>query len=95
MALSRGRHAVLRVVGETCPATNPTPLSARGTGGFEARTPLPSGVLTAQRQYEGMRQPLPPVMATSSHVIDLLPWTFIAPGCLTMRANPALSSSNF
>ena len=86
---------MLRVIGGTYPATNPTPLSARGTGGVEARTPLPSGVLTAKRQYEDMKQPLPPVTATSSHVIDLLPWTFIAPRCLMMRANPALSSSNF
>lgn len=68
MALSRGRHAVLRVIGGTCPATNPTPLSARGTGGLEARTQLPSGVLTAKRQYEDMKQPLPPVTATRCSV---------------------------
>jgi len=40
MALSWRRHALLRVAGGTRPATNPTPLSARGTGGVEARTPL-------------------------------------------------------
>ena len=53
---------MLRVIGGTCPATNPTPLSARGTGGVEARMLLPSGVLTIQRQSDGMKQPLPPVM---------------------------------
>ena len=89
MALSRGRHAVLRVVGGTCPATNPTPLSARGTGGVEARTLLPSRVLATQRQPEGMNQPRPPVTGARSRTIDSPPRTFIASRCVIVKAGLA------
>lgn len=83
---------MLRVVGGTCPATNPTPLSARGTGGVEARTPLPSSVLATQRQPEGLKQALQPDTAATSRMIDLPPRTLIARRCLIMRASIALGS---
>ena len=86
---------MLRVVGGTCPATNPTPLSARGTGGVEARAPLPSGVLTTQRQPEGMSQSLPAVTAATLRTIDLPPRTIIARSRLIMKASPALGSLDF
>ena len=86
---------MLRVVGGTCPATNPTPLSTRGIGGVEARTPLLSGVLAAQHQSEAMKQSLPPVRAATSRTIDLPPRTLIARRCVIMRASPALGSLDF
>ena len=86
---------MLRVVGGACPATNPTPLSARRTGGVEARTPLPSGVLATQRQPEGMNQPRPPVTAARSRTIDSPPRTLIARRCVIMKASPALGSLDF
>ncbi len=83
---------MLRVIGGTCPATNPTPLSARGTGGVEARTPLPSGVLATQLQPEGMKQALQPDTAATSHSIDLPPRTLIALRCVIMKSKPAVGS---
>jgi len=95
VALSRGRHAVLRVIGGTCPATNPTPLSALGTGGVEARTLLPLGLQATPRQPEGMNQSLRPVTAATPHTIDLPPRTLLARRFVIMRANPALGSLDF
>ena len=95
MALNKRRHAALRVVGGTCPATNPIPLSARGTGGVEARTPLHSGVLAALRQPEGVNRPRLPVTAATSRTIDLPPRTLIARRCVIMKANIALGSLHF
>lgn len=69
---------MLRVVGGTCPATNPTPLSARGTGGVEARTPLLSGALTAWHQPEDIELCLPPPAATTSGSINSLLLRLIA-----------------
>ena len=86
---------MLQVVGGTCPATNPTPLSARGTGGVEARTPQPSGVLATRRQPDGMSQSLPAVTAATLRTIDLQPQTLIARRRLIMKASPALGSLDF
>ncbi|GJE13600.1 hypothetical protein FOHLNKBM_4664 [Methylobacterium longum] len=86
---------MLRVVGGTCPATNPTPLSVHETGGVEARTPQPSGVLATRRQPEGMSQPLPAVTAATLRTIGLQLRTLIARGRLIMKASQALGSLGF